>query len=82
MKVKRFDHRHLKFKIFNLKRSGLVNLRPLANAGLIRSYVNNGLMSIDQTSPFSKMAIEQFNLNHSSNALCGMVNLISSQPQI
>ena len=55
-------------------RSGLVNLRPLTNAAAIMSYVNSGLLAIDQTSPLSKMAIEQFSSNHTNMAVCGSVS--------
>ena len=47
---------------------------PLENIDFIYGYINDAFYAVNQTSPVSREAFERFNMNHSSNAICGMVN--------
>lgn len=55
--------------------TGVVQVPPLTNYNYYE-YINDALYSVNQTSPVTKEAFERFNMNHSSNAICGLVSLI------
>ena len=55
-------------------RSDVVRMPPLTNPNMAYNYINQALYSVNQTSPVTKESFEQFNMNHSYNAICGMVS--------